>query len=139
MRNLLLVLVAAIVSGSTFAAASSQKDAVLRFYDLREKTLDQRGTPEDVNKLLSLLTDDARYEHPVASMAMTKDQARSGMLAHLREGKNARYMLRRARFTNDFAVVEFVLEYTVENKKISRPGVAMFEFRGEKISRVAEY
>ena len=139
MRNLIVVVIATIISGCTFAAGSSQKDAVLRFYDLREKTLDQRGTAADFNRLFSLLTDDARYEHPIASVVMTKDQARSGMLAHLREGKNARYTLRRARFANDFAIVEFVLEYTVEDKKISRPGVAMFEFRGDKISRVAEY
>ena len=139
MTNLRLVLVAAVVLGSTFAAASSQKDAVLRFYELREKTLDQRGTAQDVDSLLALLTDDVKYEHPVASVVMTKDQARSGMLAHLQEGKDARYSLRRARFVNDFAVVEFVLEYTIEGKKTSRPGVAMFEFRGEKISRVAEY
>jgi hypothetical protein len=92
-----------------------------------------------VDGLLSLLTDKARFEHPLASVVMTKAQARSGMLAHLREGENAKYMLRRARFANDFAVVEFVLEYTVEGKRIARAGVAMFEFSGGKISRVAEY
>jgi hypothetical protein len=32
-----------------------------------------------------------------------------------------------------------ILEYTVGGKKISRAGVALFEFSGEKISRVAEY
>ena len=139
MRKLLPVLIAAIVAWPTFGVASPQKDAVVRFYELREKTLDQRGTTQDVDKLLSLLTEEVRYEHPVASVVMTKAQARLGMLAHLREGKNARYMLRRARFVNDFAVVEFVLEYTVEGKRISRAGVAMFEFSGDKISRVAEY
>lgn len=139
MRKLLPVLIAAIVTWPTFGVASPQKDAVLRFYELREKTLDQRGTTQDVDKLLSLLTDEARYEHPVASVVMTKAQARSGMLAHLREGRDARYMLRRAHFMNDFAVVEFLLEYTLEDKRISRAGVALFEFSGDKISRVAEY
>jgi len=139
MRKLLPVLIAAIVAWSTLGVASPQKDAVVRFYELREKTLDQRGTTQDVDKLLSLLTDEVSYEHPAASVVMTKTQTRLGMLAHLHEGKNARYILRRARFVNDFAVVEFVLGYTVEGKTISRAGVAMFEFSGDKISRVAEY
>jgi hypothetical protein len=133
------VLIIAVAAWPALAAASPQKEAVVRFYELREKTLDQRGTTQDVDGLLSLLTDEARFEHPGAAVVMTKAQARSGMLAHLREGKNAKYMLRRARFANDFAVVEFVLEYTVEGKRIARAGVAMFEFSGAKISRVAEY
>lgn len=137
MRNSLLI--AAILCLPTLSIANPQKDAVLRFYELRERTLDQRGTKIDVDELLSLLTDDIRYEHPVASVTMTKAQTRSGMLAHLREGKNAIYTLRGARFANDFAVVEFVLEYTVDGKKLSRAGVAMFEFKGAKISRLAEY
>lgn len=139
MRKLVYVFIIAAGVWPTLASASPQKDAVVRFYELREKTLDQRGTTQDVDGLLSLLTDEARFEHPVASVVMTKAQARTGMLAHLREGKNAKYLLRRARFANDFAVVEFVLEYTVEGKKIARNGVAMFEFRGAKISRVVEY
>jgi hypothetical protein len=61
------------------------------------------------------------------------------MLAHLREGKNARYTIGSAHFLNDLAVVEFVLEYTVEGKKVSRKGVSIFEFSRNKISRVAEY
>ncbi len=139
MWKMTLILIALVVLVSTFAAASSQKDAIVRFYELREKTLDQRGTAQDVDSLLSLLTEDAKYEHPVASVVMTKDQARSGMLAHLREGKNARYTIGSAHFVNDLAVVEFVLEYTVEGKKVSRKGVSIFEFSRNKISRVAEY
>ena len=137
MRKLVSVLVAALAAWPTFASASPQKDAVVRFYELREKTLDQRGTTRDVDRILSLLTDQARFEHPTASM--TKAEARSGMLTHLREGRNAKYTVRHARFANDFAVVEFLLEYTVEGKKTAHAGVATFEFSGGKISRVAEY
>lgn len=139
MKRLLIAAALAVVWYVPFAMASPQKDAVLRFYELREKTSDQRGTTQDVDKLLSLFTDDLKYEHPVASVVMTKPQTRAGILDHLGEGKNATYTLRHARFAGDFAVVEFTLEYTVEGKKISHPGVATFEFSGDKISRVAEY
>lgn len=121
------------------AAANPQKDAVVKFYALRAKTLDQRGTTEDVDKLLALLTDEGKYEHPVAGIVMTKDEARSGMLAHLKEGQDASYRFRHARFGRDFAIVELTLEYTVEGKKVRRTGVSVFEFSGGKISRVAEY
>ena len=87
MLKLFCVLIVTVAAWPTLAAASPQKDAVVRFYELREKTLDQRGTIKDVDGLLSLLTDEARFEHPVASVVMTKAQARSGMLAHLREGR----------------------------------------------------
>ena len=138
MRSLLVIITATVLSAQ-FAAASPQKDAVLKFYELRERTLDQRGTANDVEKIISLLADGATYQHPMASVTMTKAQARSGMLAHLREGRNARYSLHPARFERDFAVVEYVLDYTVEGKKIRRPGVATFEFISDKISRVTEY
>jgi ketosteroid isomerase-like protein len=139
MRKLFVFLIVAIVCWPILSVASPQKDVVVRFYALREKTLDQRGTRLQVDELLSLMRDDVKYEHPGASVTMTKSQTRSGMLAHLREGSDAKYILRRARFGDDFAVVEFVLEYTVKGERISRSGVAMFEFSGSKISRVAEY
>jgi hypothetical protein len=75
MRKLLLVWIA-VIAGCQFGAASPQKDVVIQFYELREKTLDQRGTKLDLDKLLSLLTDDVRYEHPMALVVMTKAQAR---------------------------------------------------------------
>ena len=61
MPKLLPVLIVAIVAWPTCVMANPQKDAVVRFYELREKTLDQRGTAQDVDKLLSLLTDEVRY------------------------------------------------------------------------------
>ena len=139
MRTFSAVVATLFLSCLPLLASHAQKDAVARFYELREKTLDQRGTPEDVDRLLALLTDDAKYEHPMAGIVMTKEQARSGILAHLREGADARYRLRRARFGKSFAVVELTLEYTVEGKHVARNGVAMFEFSGNRISRVAEY
>jgi ketosteroid isomerase-like protein len=120
-------------------AASPQKDLLVRFYEIRERTLDQRGTTADVDKLLALLTPDAKYEHPTAGVVMSKDDARSGITAHLREGTNARYTFRRARFAKDFAVVELTLEYTIGGKVVRRIGTSIFEFKGNKISRVAEY
>ena len=134
----LAVLIAVLVA-ATPLLATPEKDAVVRFFELREKTLDQRGTPADVDRLLALLSDTVIYEHPNAGVVMNKDQARAGMLAHLNEGKDATYTLRHARFGKDFAVVEMTLDYTVEGKEMKRTGVFVFEFSGSKISRLAAY
>lgn len=120
-------------------AADPHKQAVASFYELRERTLDERGTPADVERLLALMADAVRYEHPKPGVAMTRAEVRAGMLAHLNEGKGAKYQLKRARFGKDFAVVEVTLDYTVDGKRVVQNGAALFEFRGNKISRVAEY
>ena len=65
MRKAVLVF-ALIAALSVPLLASPQKDLVVEFYQLREKTLDQRGTTADVDRLLSLLASDAKYEHPTA-------------------------------------------------------------------------
>src|SRR3954451_12787447 len=93
------------------AATYPQKDAIAKFYSLRERTLDQRGSRADVDQLLALFAVNARYEHPVVGVVMTLEQARSGMLAHLKEGANATYRIHRARLNKTFAVVEATLEY----------------------------
>ena len=139
MRKPFALAIVPIICLTAFPVTNPQKEAALRFFELRERTLDQRGTAHDIDELLSLLTDNSKYEHPAASVTMTRAEARSGMLAHLREGKDAKYTLRRARFTNNFAVVEYVLEYTLAGKRVSRGGAAVFEFSGDKISRLAEY
>ena len=70
---------------------------------------------------------------------MSKEEAKSGITAHLREGRNAKYSFHRARFAKDFAVVELTLKYSVDGKVVHRNGTSIFEFKGDKISRIAEY
>ena len=137
--KMILTSIAVVLHWLTPTLANPQKDAVAQFYELRERTLDQRGSEADVDSLLRLLTEDAKYEHPLASVTMTKAEARSGMLAHMREGRDAKFALHNARFGDSFAVVEYSLTYSVEGKPINRSGVSIFEFRGDRISRIAEY
>jgi hypothetical protein len=48
-------------------------------------------------------------------------------------------VLRHAHFADNLAIVEFSLHYTVQGKAVSREGISLFEFSGDKISRIAEY
>ena len=111
---------------------------IRRFYELRARTLDERGTVQDVTDLMALLADTAQYEHPRANVTMTKTQAREGIRAHLNEGRNARITIRKIWMGSNVATVELTLQYDVSDTRITR-GVSVFEFTNGKIQRVAEY
>jgi hypothetical protein len=124
----------------------TQSDETLtrKFFQLREQLLDQRGTSAKVDELLSLFADGGQYEHPAASVTMTLDEARSGMLAHLGEGRDASITIKRIFHGSNFSVAETTLRYSMPDeagamKKIERNGVAIFETKNDRIVRVAEY
>jgi ketosteroid isomerase-like protein len=142
------VIVALAASLSAIAAAPAQRNTttapadmeriVRLFYELRARTLDERGTAAEVAALGDLLADDAQYEHPRANVTMTKAQAVAGITAHLGEGRHARVTIHRVTLGSDSATVELTLQYDVPETKTSR-GVSIFEFANGKIRRIAEY
>jgi hypothetical protein len=126
-------------------AQSRSNDALVRrFFELRERVLDQRGTAAGVNELLSLFKNGGHYEHPAASVSMTLDQAKGGMLAHLGEGRDAKITIHKILHGPNFSVAETTLHYLIPDasgqlKQVERHGVAIFEMEAGKLSRVAEY
>jgi hypothetical protein len=119
-------------------------DIARKFFELREQTLDQRGTPAQVEQILALFKDSGRYEHPAFSVVMTLDEARRGMIAHLKEGRDAKITIRRFFHNSNFTIAETTLHYFVPDdggqlKEINRNGVALFEFQAGRLVRVAEY
>jgi hypothetical protein len=115
-----------------------------KFFELREQTLDQRGTPAQVEQILALFSDTGRYEHPAFSVVMTLDEAKRGMLAHLKEGRDAKIIIHRLFHNSNFTIAETTLHYFVPDdsgqlKEINRNGVAIFELQAGRIVRVAEY
>ena len=138
----LLLALGAPIRPSTYEVPAHE-GTVRRFLQLRERMLGERSTPADVDALLALFTPAAVYEHPVAHVRMTLPEARSGLLAHLAEGRDVRLTVTRVHVGGTFVVVETTLAYTVvvdhKEQRIDRAGVAVFEFDGSLISRVAEY
>jgi len=131
--------------GTCVASTQVTDEAMVRrFFELREQMLDQRGTPAQVDQLMSLFKTGGHYEHPAFSVVMTLDEAKSGMLSHLREGRDAKITVNKIFFGSNFIVAETTLRYSVaddhgELKKIERNGVAIFEIDAARIVRVAEY
>jgi hypothetical protein len=126
-------------------AQSSRDDALVkRFFKLREQVLDQRGTAASVNELLSLFNSGGHYEHPAASVVMTLNEAKSGMLAHLGEGRDAKITIHKIFHGSNFSVAETTLHYLITDgsgqlKAVERHGTAIFEIEAGKIRRLAEY
>ena len=143
-RSLLLltiILAACASSGVQPSASTSPAEmerVVRRFYELRERTLDQRGTEQDVAALIALLTDDAAYEHPRAGVTMTRAQAAGGIAAHLAEGRNATITIHNIVLGADVATVELTTRYDVPETRTTR-GISIVEFRAGRIRRIAEY
>lgn len=139
------MILSVVVGGGVAAGQANSSDAtVKKFFDLREQVLDQRGTPAKVEQLLSLFKEGAHYEHPAASVVMTMDDARRGMIAHLREGRDASITITRLLHGTDFTVAETTLRYLLRDdsghwNKVERNGVAVFEMDGNRITRVDEY
>jgi hypothetical protein len=135
-RFLLFLLV---VGLATPAFASPQKDVIAKFYELRTRLLDQHGTQADIDGVLALFADTGKYEHPQFKASMSKTMMRRGMLSHMREGKEVTFKVHRIQEAATFAIAEVDFSFIVDGKKISRTGVAIFEFQGNKLIRVAEY
>jgi hypothetical protein len=140
------MLVFAIASGCvTEAPAAGDEVLIRKFFELREQMLDQRGTPAQVQQIQSLFKDGGQYEHPAFSVILTLDEAKSGMIAHLKEGRDARITINRIFHGSNFAVAETTPRYFIPDesgrlkKKIERNGVAIFELEAARIVRVAEY
>jgi SnoaL-like domain len=130
-------------STATAARPSATHDAVVRrFLALRAHMLGEQGSASDVDALLSLFAPDGRYEHPAAHVSMSLADARRGMLDHLREGTGVRIVVQRVLVGDAFAAAEVRLTYRMTSKSapmaIDRSSVALFEFRGDLLTRVAE-
>jgi SnoaL-like domain len=143
--RLAVCIVALAVTGGGRADGQEQDDRIARkFFELREQTLDQRGTTAQVEQVLALFKKNGRYEHPAASVIMTLDEAKRGMIAHLKEGRDARITIRRFFHNSNFTIAETTLHYFVPDDsgnwtEINRNGVAIFELEAGRIARLAEY
>jgi hypothetical protein len=137
LKSSLLCLVVVCLAAPAFA--SPQKDVIAKFYELRTRVLDQHGTEADIDGVLALFADTGKYEHPQFKASMTKAMMRRGMLSHMREGKEVTFKVHRIQEAKTFAIAEVDFSFIVDGKKISRTGVAIFEFQGHKLMRVAEY
>lgn len=115
-----------------------------RYVELFTATLRQDATPQDVDNLLALYTDNVVYEHPRAGARIEgKDKIRRGMLGFLGAMRNPEVKVESALVGQGVAVLE--LRLTAEAKRdaswepLARRQIMVLELEGSRIRRLIEY
>ncbi len=124
------------------------KDSLLRlmeqYYKLNLKVFQQNSTPEDIDNIFELFTDDFTYVHPQYGGVYTREDLYNG---YIRNQKNGGYdgsvvdirVENKIVGLNAIAVSKRFIKL-VQNKTVEGDAqMALFEFRDGKISRIYEY
>ncbi|NUM82360.1 nuclear transport factor 2 family protein [bacterium] len=122
--------------------AQSDLDAVVKGYFIaRAATMQENSSEKDVDKVLSMYTDDFVYEHPKFNAKITgKDK--SGMVKWLGATRNVQFDIRQS--ITGFNMVAVEVELNGEMKSdgkwipLKRAQIMFFEFDGKLIRRIVE-
>jgi ketosteroid isomerase-like protein len=115
-----------------------------RYVELFTATLRQDATPQDVDNLLLLYTENVVYEHPRAGARIEgKDKIRQAMLQFLGAMRNPDVKVESALLGRGVAVLE--LQLNAEAKRdaawepLARRQIMVLELEGSRIRRLIEY
>jgi hypothetical protein len=75
----------------------SNLDIIKAYLQVRQKSMHQNATPEDIDRVMSFYADSLYYEHVLSSKKKFvfhgKDDLRNGYISHLGETKNVKIIL----------------------------------------------
>lgn len=145
MHKLCLVAVGCLLSATAFAAevvvltAEAQKARVAQITEAQNKVMLKGSTPADVDKLFAFYTDDFVYHHEVYG----GDYARATLYANtLRLQAMGKYDKTEPRYrilTQIAGHNAIAVERQENHKGTLKNHLAVFEFRGDKVSKIIEY
>lgn len=119
--------------------ADELRQKVVEITEAQNKVMLQGSTAADVDRLFSLYTDDFTYLHEAYGGSYTRDELRANTLRlqqrDVYDRTTPRYVLVSTIPGHDSIAVE--REET--HKGIVARHLAVFEFRGSKVSRIIEY
>ncbi len=113
------------------------KTRVIEITNATNKMMRAGSTVEDVDKWFSNFTDDYVYIHQAYGGTYTKEKLYSGSIANV---KNGRYNMSSDRYE----IVQILPGYNgaaVQRKNLPNGKIhlSVFEFRGDKVSKITEY
>lgn len=118
-------------------------EIVKQYYKTLEGVRQESSSEADVEKLLSLLSDDFRYEHPRFGADGDKKEMRDGLIYVL--GKQRNSSIKIENYIEGLDAVFVKIESGAEVKRDSEwklssgPETALFEIKDGKILRIHEY
>ncbi|MBX7151129.1 nuclear transport factor 2 family protein [bacterium] len=127
--------------GINLFAQDDPGNIVNEYFIARAATMQENSTEKDVDKVLSMYSDNFIYEHPKFNAKITgKDK--TGMVKWLGATRNVRFEIRHLISGFNMAAVE--VELTGEMKSdgkwtsLKRTQIMFFEFDGKLIKRIVE-
>jgi len=143
--SILLILIAllgtSVIAGE---ANEEQREIIAKYLEARQATMLLNSTEKDVDKLLDFYTDSIVYEHPRFKMKIEgKANNKKGLVAFLGTTKDTKIV--NIKYITGINLVVSEHKITFKSKRGdtweegSRTQVTLFEFEGDKISRIVDY
>ena len=115
-----------------------------RYVELLTATWQEKATPQDIDALLALYTENAVYEHTrVGARIQGKDQIRAAMSSFLGATRNPRLQVKSTILGRGIIVLEVEIRADAKGKgdwePLSRTQVTVLETDGTRIRRIADY
>ncbi|WP_371188310.1 nuclear transport factor 2 family protein [Thalassotalea maritima] len=128
----------------TVSYAQNLTAKVTEYFDAQKAVEHKRSQESDVEELLSLLTDDATFEHPSFNAVQTKEEYKTGLLYYL--GKYGKCDIKVSNIIEGLnaVTVEYLhpcidSEGNMDAQSNKQKLVTLFEFKDEKIKLIRHY
>lgn len=121
------------------------EELVRQYVQARSHTMQEHATARDIDRALSLCTEDFVYEHPSAGAKIEgKSKARAGMSGYLGQTKDATYTLQVLASDPHVVVARVDQRFLVKQENRSwtagkRANITVFEIKDGKIARILDY
>ena len=121
------------------------EDLVRQYVQARSQTMQERASPNDIERALSFCTEGFVYEHPSAGARIEgKEKARAGMSGFLGQTKDAAYKLRIFASNSHVVMARVDQRFLVKQENGSwlpgkRSNITVFEIESGKIARILDY
>lgn len=128
----------------TAAHKDSLNTVVQAYYDLNVKVFQANSTPEDVDNIFALFTDDFEYVHPKYGGTYPREELYQGYLRNQNNGAFNGSVTDIEIINKIIGLNAVVVQKSFMEKKDGaivpgEPQMTLFEFENGKISRIFEY
>lgn len=129
---------------SNISFANNLTAKVTEYFELQKAVEHQDSKKSDVTKLLSLLTEDATFEHPRFNAIQTKEAYKKGLLYYLGQYGKCDIQIKNTIEGVNAVIVEYLHPCIDQNGKEDSEGrtqklVTLFEFKDNKIQLIRHY
>ncbi|CCQ10099.1 hypothetical protein PALB_9640 [Pseudoalteromonas luteoviolacea B = ATCC 29581] len=129
---------------SNVAFANGLSNKVNEYFEAQKSVENKLSKESDVDKLLTLLTPDATFEHPRFNAVQSKEEYKKGLLYYLGKYGKCDIQVKNVIEGLNAVIVEYLHPCTdqggaSDTKENAQRLVTLFEFSGDKIKLIRHY